>query len=93
MAMVILFSIYPKENARHMGGLLWVLWPFLNVKQRPKLFMHACHSFIIQVLFIMESKFLGKEKDSPIDELPLSSIQYYGMHLTTSQFKLIDAYE
>lgn len=55
--------------------------------------MHAHHLFIIQVLFIMESKFLGKKKDSPIDELPLSSIQYYGMHLTTSQFKLIDAHE
>ena len=69
------------------------MWPFLNLKQRPKLFMHAHHLFIIQVLFIMESKFLGKKKDSPIDELPLSSIQYYGMHLTTSQFKLIDAHE
>ena len=55
--------------------------------------MHACHSFIIQVLFIMDSKFLEKKKDSPIDELPLSSIQYYGMHLTTSPFKLTDAHE
>ena len=69
------------------------MWPFLNLKQRPTLFMRAHHLFIIQVLFIMESKFLGKKKDSPIDELSLLSIQYYGMHLTTSQFKLIDAHE
>ena len=91
--MVILLSIYPNENTRYMGGVIWVLWPFLNVKQRLKLFMYARHSFIIQVLFIMETKFLGRKKDSSTDELPLSSIQYYGMHLTTFQFKLIDAHE
>ena len=66
---------------------------FSECEAKTKTFMHACHSFIIQILFIMDSKFLEKKKDSPIDELPLSSIQYYGMHLTTSPFKLTDAHE